>query len=87
MRDVIVYVKFHSLGKCDNPGEPCRIPDNYHHPFSQLNGDSLPLRGFSSLRKPDPLVICSEIKPGLIEWYNIMPSPVFLGLEHLEEFK
>jgi hypothetical protein len=30
IRDVIVRVKFDSLGKCDNQVGPCRIPDNYH---------------------------------------------------------
>jgi hypothetical protein len=58
MRDVIVRVKFHSLTKYDNPVELCRIPDSCHHYFSRLDGDPLPLRGFGSLKKPGPLVIC-----------------------------
>jgi hypothetical protein len=66
MRDVIVRVTFHSLGKCENPVEPCRIPGGCHHHFSRLNGGPLPLRGFSSLRKPDPLVTCREIESGLV---------------------
>jgi hypothetical protein len=41
MRDVMVGVKFHSLGKGDNPVEPCRIPNNCHHHFSRLDGDPL----------------------------------------------
>jgi hypothetical protein len=32
-------------------------------------------------------VICREIEPGLIYCYNVMSGPVFLVLEHLEEFK
>jgi hypothetical protein len=52
-----------------------------------MNDDQLPLRGFASLGKPDPLVICREIEPGLIECYNVMSRPILLVLEHLEEFK
>jgi hypothetical protein len=66
MRNVIVRVKFPSLGKCDNPVKPCRISDNCHHHFSRLNGDLLPLRGFNPLRRLDPFVTCREIEPGLI---------------------
>jgi hypothetical protein len=87
MRDAILHVKFHPLGKCDNPVELCRIPSNCHHHFPQLNGDPLPFRGFSSLRNPNTLVIYREIKPELIQRYSVMPHPVFLELEHLEEFK
>jgi hypothetical protein len=87
MRDVIVRVNFYSLGKCDNPGESCRIPDNCHHYFARLNGDPLPLLGFSSLRRPDPLVICREMEPGLTQCYLVMLRPVFLLLKDLEEFK
>jgi hypothetical protein len=87
VRDIIVLVKFYSPGTCDNPVEPCRIPDNYHYRFSRLNSDPLPFRGFSSLSKLDPLVVCREIELGLIYCYNIMPSPVFLVLEDLEGFK
>jgi hypothetical protein len=39
MRDEVIHVKFHSLGKCDNPVEPCRISDNCRHHFFRLNGD------------------------------------------------
>jgi hypothetical protein len=63
MKDIIVCVKCHSLGKCNNPVGPCRIPDNCHHRFSQLNSAVLPLRGFTSLRKPDLLGICREMEP------------------------
>jgi hypothetical protein len=34
MRDVVVRVKFHSLGKCDSQVESCRISDNCHHHLS-----------------------------------------------------
>jgi hypothetical protein len=87
MRNVMTRVKFHSLGKCDNPIEPCRIPDNCHDHFSRLNGDSLLLRGFDSLGKPDPLMIYRNIESGFISCYNVIPRPVFLMLGHLEEFK
>jgi hypothetical protein len=42
MRNVIVRVKFHSLGKCDNPVETRTIRGDCHHHFSRLNCDSLP---------------------------------------------
>jgi hypothetical protein len=54
-RYIIVRVKSHFLGTYDNQVEPYRIPDNCHHHFARLNGDPLPLRGFS----PSGSQICS----------------------------
>jgi hypothetical protein len=74
-------VEFALMFKNINQLEPARISNDSEHELFRLNCGPFSFKNLSTLRKPDKLVIRSQVEPGLVECHEIMPCAIALDPE------
>jgi hypothetical protein len=65
--------------------EPARIPYDCEHELCRLNCGSFSFGHLSTIRKPDRVVIHSQVEPWLIECHEIMPCVIALDPKRPQE--
>jgi hypothetical protein len=78
-------VEFAHMCKTINQMEPARISNDREHELFRLNCGPFSFTNLSTLRKPDKLVIRSQVEPGLVECHEIMPCAIALDTERPQE--